>query len=109
MKGMLNEVRMIGVVIKKPALKYHGNGTPVAMTTIGCRRGDAKGRMGGVDYFHVVTWDAVAEKLAAAEEGSVIMIVGRLQNHKFMDAEGNARTIPEIAVAELTVVGKTCE
>jgi len=60
-----------------------------------------------VEWVQCVAWDKlaqVAEKLVA--KGTVVFVEGRLQTRKFEDREGGTKTVTEVVVASLRVLGE---
>jgi len=59
-----------------------------------------------VEWVRCVAWDKlaqIAEKLVA--KGTVVFVEGRLQTRTFEDREGGTKTVTEVVVASLRVLG----
>jgi len=59
-----------------------------------------------VEWVRCVAWDKlaqIAEKLVA--KGTVVFVEGRLQTRQFEDREGAMKTVTEVVVASLRVLG----
>jgi single-strand DNA-binding protein len=65
-----------------------------------------KDRHQRVEWVHCVAWDKlaqIAQKFVA--KGTVVFVEGRLQTRKFEDRERGTKTVTEVVVASLRVLG----
>lgn len=98
---MINQVILVGRLVRDVDLKYTPNGVAVANFTIATNRpftnntGDRE-----ADFINCVTWRKTAENLANfMTKGSLIGIVGRIQT-RFYDGEDGKRVYVTEVVAE---------
>ncbi len=96
---MLNQVVLIGRLVRDPELKYTaGNGVAVATFTLAVDRPfkNAEGER-EADFIPIVTWRKLAENCAQyLKKGSQVAVTGRLQIRSYEDKEGVRRKIAEI-------------
>ena len=94
---MLNQVVIMGRLVKDPELRY-ANETPFCAIRIACDR-DYKKENGEkeADFFDVVSWRKLAENVSRyAAKGRMVSVVGRLQTRTWNDRDGNKRYATEI-------------
>ena len=93
---MLNNVTLMGRLVRNPELRYTQNQTPVASFTLACER-DTKDKT--TDFFDCTAWRHTAEFVNSyMTKGQMIVVTGRLQIRQWNDKDGNKRTAPEINV-----------
>ena len=81
---MLNKIILIGRLVRKPELRYTGNGTPVANFTLAVER-NYKNKQGetDVDFIKVVSWRKLAENVVQhLGKGRLVAAEGTLQIKK---------------------------
>ena len=96
---MLNVTIMTGRMVETPELRQTANGgIPVCTFRIAIRRDYAKKDSSDVtDFFDVVAWRATAEFVCSYfKKGSLIQVVGRLENRKWTDKHSQQRVTAEI-------------
>lgn len=95
---MLNKVIMMGRLTRDPELRFTQNNTAVASFTIAVDR-DIKSGDQNVDFFDCTAWRQTAEFVSKYfRKGSMIALVGRLQQREWRDKEQTKRTKVEIVV-----------
>ena len=95
---MLNEVVLIGRLVRNPELKHTGTGTAVTTFTMAVDR-QFKSQSGGkeTDFIDIVTWQKLAETVAAnLEKGRLVAVTGRLQIRSYEDKQGAKRKVAEV-------------
>lgn len=93
---MLNNVTMMGRLVRNPELRYTQNQTPVASFTLACER-DTKDKT--TDFIDCTAWRHTAEFVNSyMTKGQMIVVTGRIQIRQWNDKDGNKRTAPEINV-----------
>ena len=100
---MLNDVTIMGRLVRNPELRYTQNQTPVASFTLACER-DRKNENGEreTDYIDCSAWKQTAKFIDAHfAKGTLAIVRGRLQIRKWTGKDGNNRTAPEIIVADI--------
>ena len=104
---MLNNVTIMGRLVKDPELKTIGNGTSVVQFAIACdREYAAKGEEKHTDFFDCTAWRGTADFISKYfTKGRMIAITGRLQTRSYETKEGFARKITEIVVDKANFCG----
>ena len=93
---MLNNVTLMGRLVRNPELRYTQNQTPVASFTLACAR-DTKDKT--TDFIDCTAWRHTAEFVNSyMTKGQMIVVTGRLQIRQWNDKDGNKRSAPEINV-----------
>ena len=94
---MLNNVTLMGRIVRDPELRMTQNQTPVASFSIACER-DTKDKE--TDFVDCTAWRHTAEFIHNyMTKGQLIVVTGRLQIRQWTDNNGNKRTAPEINVS----------
>ena len=95
---MLNEIIVMGYIVREPVLRFAQNGDAVATFTIAVYRG--KGR--GADYFDCKAWKKTAEYINDfGRKGQLVVIRGRMELHEWIDRINIKHKIPELSVNDL--------
>jgi len=95
---MINNIVLIGRLVRDPELRYTGSGIPVGNFTLAVER-DFKNQQGvkEVDYIKIVTWRKLAEVIAAhLSKGRLVAVNGSLQINKSQDKDGRSYINPEV-------------
>ena len=95
---MLNVTIMTGRLVESPELRHTSNGTPVTTVRIAVRRDYVKkDGNDATDFFDVVAWRTTAEFVSNYfNKGSLIQVVGRLENRNWTDKHNQPRITAEI-------------
>lgn len=89
---MLNNITIIGRLVKAPEVRATTTGKSVCSFTIANNRPKDKDGKQVADYLEVVTWNHTAEFVGKYfEKGSPIVVVGRLQTESYEDKDGIKR------------------
>lgn len=95
---MLNQIVLIGRLVRDPELRYTPSGVPVAGFALAVDRPftNAQGQR-ETDFFDIVVWRKQAE-LAAAHllKGRLVAVQGRLQSRSYETQDGQRRKVYEI-------------
>ena len=106
---MLNQIVLMGRLVRDPELRYTQSQTPVASFRIAVDR-EYTGRDGGerqADFIDIVAWRQSAEFVHKYfTKGSMVIVTGRLQMRDWTDKEGNKRTSAEV-VADRVMFGES--
>ena len=106
---MLNQIVLMGRLVRDPEMRYTQRQTPVCAFRIAVDR-DFAGRDGGerqTDFIDIVAWRQSAEFVTKYfTRGSMIIVSGRLQMRDWTDRDGNKRTSAEVQ-AERVWFGET--
>ena len=98
---MLNFVVQTGRITHDPELRTTGAGIPVTSFSIAVQRNYKTGDDYITDFHDCVAWRGTAEFICKHfRKGSMITVVGNLENRKFVDKDNNNRKAVEIVVKE---------
>lgn len=94
---MLNNITIMGRLVKDPELKMTNNGIAVTSFAIACERDFAEGGEKITDFIDITAWRTTAEFISKYfSKGSMIAINGRLQIRTWVDQNGNNRKNAEV-------------
>ncbi len=96
---MLNQIVLMGRLVKDPELRRTGSGVAVASFTLAVDRDFANKETNEkeTDFIDVVAWRNTAEFVTRYfTKGRMAVVSGRLQMRKWTDKEGGKRTAAEI-------------
>ena len=88
----INHITLMGTIVRGPEKRVTNAGIPTAEFTVAVvRPSRAEGASEITDYIRVVSWRALAEKVAQAfQKGSVVVVEGRLSTRSF-EKDGQRR------------------
>ena len=113
MAGTLNQINIIGNVVRDPEKKNIQSGTAVCSFSIAVNRPPNKTAPEGtqtVDYFRAVAWDKMADICDKyLKKGMSIYVGGKMQMRQYTDKDGNKRESAEIVVKEMQMLGNKNE
>jgi len=95
---MLNNITLMGRLVRDPELRRTTNGTPVCSTSLAVER-DFKDQYGEkvTDFIDVIFWRSTAEFFANYfRKGGLALVTGRMQSRKYVDKNGNNRITWEV-------------
>lgn len=95
---MLNQIVLIGRLVRDPELRYTPSGVPVAGFPLAVDRpfSNAQGQR-ETDFFDIVVWRKQAELVANhMQKGRLVGVQGRLQTRSYETPEGQRRKVYEI-------------
>jgi single-strand DNA-binding protein len=105
----VNKLIVLGYVGSDAELKFTAGGKPVANFSVAVNESFKNSNGDNVDraeWFRCVAWDGLAEACGQyVTRGKQVYLEGRLQTRKYDDKEGNARTITEVVVSTLRLLG----
>ena len=97
---MLNQIVLMGRLVRDPELRYTQSQIPVCSFSIAVDRDFARAENGGdrqTDFINIVAWRQQAEFVSKYfTKGSMIVVAGRLQMRDWTDRDGNKRTSAEV-------------
>lgn len=100
----VNNVTIIGRLTKDVELRSTTDGTAVASFTMAVNRDYGEDK---ADFFPVVVWRGAAESCAKyTRKGSLVCVVGRLQNRSWDAQDGSKRSITEIIATHVEFLSK---
>ncbi len=105
---MLNQIVLIGRLVRDPELRYTPNGVPVAQFPLAVDRTfkNAQGQR-ETDFFDIVVWRKQAELVANhLQKGRLVAVQGRLQTRTYETPEGQRRKVYEIVAEGVTFLDK---
>jgi len=101
---MLNQVVLVGRIVKNPELRVTENGKKVTTVTLAVPRGykNSSGEY-DTDFLDCTLWTNVAENTVEyCQSGDMVGVKGRLQTRVFEDEEGNKNKKTEIVAEKVT-------
>lgn len=101
---MLNQVVLVGRIVKNPELRVTDNGKKVTTVTLAVPR-SYKNSTGeyDTDFLDCTLWTNVAENTVEyCQSGDMVGVKGRLQTRVFEDEEGNKSKKTEIVAEKVT-------
>jgi single-strand DNA-binding protein len=105
----LNKVMIIGHLGKDPEMRYTPTGRAVTNFTVATNRtwNSADGeKHSETEWFNVVAWGNLAEICKQhLVKGQQVYIEGRLQTHKWEDAENGKHSSVEVVASEMMILG----
>jgi len=99
---MLNNITLMGRLVKDPELRYTNNQTPVMSVTVAVDRDFGKDINGNkiTDFIDLVAWKSTAEFINKYfAKGQMIAVQGSIQNRIWEDKEGKNRRSTEVLVS----------
>lgn len=105
----VNKVILLGNAGQDAEKKSLSGGKSVANFSIAINQRFRDKRDGNqrVEWVRCVAWDKQAQIAAKfVAKGAVVFVEGRLQTRKFEDREGGTKTVTEVVVASLRVLGE---
>ncbi len=106
----INNVIIVGNLIKDPIIRATTNGTPVANFTIASNR-KFKDNFGqwkeDVCFIGIVAWYKLAESCAEnLHKGSAVLVEGELQSRQWRTDDGHYRNVVEIKARRIQFLNK---
>lgn len=106
----INNVIIVGNLIKDPIIRQTTNGTPVANFTIASNR-KFKDNFGqwkeDVCFVGIVAWYKLAESCGEnLRKGSAVLVEGELQSRQWRTEDGNYRNVVEIKARRIQFLNK---
>ncbi len=101
-----NQVMIVGNVTRDPELRYTPNGAALVKFGVAVSRRvrDESGQWKDADtsFFDVTAWRTLAENVAESiQQGSRVVVVGRLRTNSWETPEGERRSKVEIEAEEV--------
>jgi single-strand DNA-binding protein len=93
---MLNRVILIGRIATEPVRRYTPTGVAVASFRLAVSRPTQTPNGKDADFFTIVAWRELAEKVASAMKGRLVCIEGKLRERSWTAADGTRRREVEI-------------
>lgn len=94
---MLNEIVVMGRLVRDPELRHTLAGNSVANFTIACDRDREVNGERQTDFIDVVAWAGGADFVSKYfHKGMMAIVSGRLQSREWEDKDGNKRKAWEI-------------
>ncbi len=105
----VNRVILLGRAGQKPEVKFTSGGKPVANFSAAIngsyKNGDGE-KQERVQWVRCVAWQRLAEICGEyTDKGRELFIEGRLQTRKYTDRNQEERTVTEVVVSQLRLVG----
>lgn len=94
---MLNNVVLIGRLVRDPELKYSTTGTGICNFTLAVDRPRQQGKENEADFVPIVTFKQTAEACANyLRKGRMTAVEGRIQTRNYENNEGRRIYITEV-------------
>lgn len=94
---MLNDITIMGRLVRDPELRKTGTGKSVASFTLACERDFASNGEKETDFIDIVAWNNTGDFVAKYfTKGRMAIVRGRLQIRNWEDKDGNKRKSAEI-------------
>jgi len=113
MHSLNNKVHLIGNLGRAPELNLLDNGTATAKTTMATnviyvnRQGE---KIQETQWHRLVAFGKTAQLMARfLKKGSMVVILGKLQNRSYEDQKGNKHQITEVLVGDFMMVNRNQE
>lgn len=105
---MVNNVVIMGRMVRDPELRQLDNGTSVTSFSVAVDRNyvDKTTNERQADFLNVVAWRQTADFVCKYfHQGDMIALEGSLQSRKYTDKDGNNRTAIEIVANNISFCG----
>lgn len=105
---MLNQISVMGRIVRDPELRRTNSGKPVTSFTLACDRDFKNSKTGEkeVDFLDCVAWNSTAEIVEKYfHKGQMAVASGRLQIRQYTDKNGQKRRHAEILASSVYFCG----
>jgi single-strand DNA-binding protein len=105
--GLINQVTLVGRLVRDPELRYTPEGTAVSNVTLAVSRNfrNSEGQY-DADFVQCTLWKKTAENTVQyCRKGSVIGITGRIQTRNYNNQEGKKVYVTEVVAESVRFVG----
>lgn len=108
---MYNRVFLVGNLAKDPEMRYTPAGIPITRMTVAVNRQKKKdGGEAEADFILLIAWRKLAEICNEyLKKGRPIAVEGRLQVRTFTGRDGSPRTMAEVVLDNMQMLGKRPE
>lgn len=110
MSRSLNQVTLIGNLVRDPELRYTPQNTPICTFSLATNRSwktESGENKESVEYHRIVAWDKLGEICSKLlKKGSRAYVQGRLQTRKWQAQDGSDRYMTEIVITDMMVLDK---
>ncbi len=113
MHSLNNKVHLIGNLGRAPELNLLDNGTAVAKTAMATnvmyvnRQGE---KVQETQWHRLIAFGKTAQLMARfLKKGSMVVVLGKLQNRSYQDKNGNNHQITEVLVNDFMMVNRKQE
>lgn len=98
----MNQVVLIGRLVRDPELRYSRNGIAVTTFTLAVDRPFISQNGDKVDFIDIVTWRKLAEVVANnLQTGRLVAVIGSLQIRSYDDQNGIRRKAAEVVANQV--------
>ena len=102
----MNKVELLGRLTKEPELRYTSKNAPVSTFSLAVDRRVKKENENNVDFFNIIAFGTLADICNKyLHKGSMIGIVGRIQNRTWDDDKGQKHYATDIIAEEMYFAG----
>lgn len=108
MSRSLNQVTLIGNLVRDPELRYTPQNTAICTFSLATNRSwktDSGESKESVEYHRIVAWDKLGEICSKLlHKGSKAYVQGRLQTRKWQAQDGTDRYMTEIVITDMMIL-----
>ena len=102
----MNKVELLGRLTKEPEVRYTSKNAPVSSFSLAVDRRVKKENENNVDFFNIIAFGTLADICNKyLHKGSMIGIVGRIQNRTWDDDRGQKHYATDIIAEEMYFAG----
>lgn len=99
---MLNLIELQGRLTKDVELRYTSSEIPIASFTLAVERDYIFNGEKATDFINCVAWNKKAEFVSRYfAKGNMMLLTGSLQARKYVDRDGNNRTVYEVNASDI--------
>jgi len=105
----MNQLILVGRIVKDPELRELENGTKVSTITLAVKRGFKSGTSNQyeTDFFRCTLWRGIAEATVNyCKKGHIVGVKARLQQANYQEKDQTIFSYPEIVVEKITFINK---
>ncbi|MGB9877743.1 MAG: single-stranded DNA-binding protein [bacterium] len=103
---MFNRVILIGRIASDPKRRLTPSGSVVTNFRLAVSRPVATADGKDADFFTIVAWRDLAERMANAEKGRLVCVEGRLMERSYTPPDGVRRRVVEIVANSIRFLDK---
>jgi single-strand DNA-binding protein len=105
----INNVTLLGHLGQDPELKYTQGGKAYCTASLATQRKWKEGdewKQSPAAWHRIVAWQTLAETLANAHKGDLVLLLGELSQRSWENREGVKQHVTEVVARILAVIGK---
>ncbi len=107
----LNRIQLLGNLGQDPEIRATAAGKPVGNFSVATNESYTKDdgtKVESVEWHRVVVWGGLAELCGKyLQQGSTVLVEGRMKYSEYTDKEGRTQLSPEVIATNVQFLGKT--